>query len=444
MKRPKSVQVIVSRESGSGREYLLLLRHRPGSEDFWQPVSGSLEEGESFVEAARRELTEETGIAAPDSLVEIGLVDRFAIAPAWRTLYDRDISHNVQVAFAARVGDQTITIDAREHSDFVWATHDRARSLVRYEPNRRALDLVESGLAYAIRRPYVIALPNGRLTLGERTLVMGILNVTPDSFSDGGNFMDVDAAVEHAMRMEADGADLIDVGGESTRPGSAPIDADEERKRVEPVIRALAGRLRVPISIDTTRSTTAKAALDAGATLVNDVSGLRFDPAVADVAAESGAALILMHMRGTPATMQQIPRASDILDDVTTTLLEALTVATDRGVDPGRVLLDPGIGFGKSLGQNVEILAHLERIAALDRPVLVGTSRKSFLGALSGREPVDRVHASTASVVAAVLAGAHVVRVHDVGPTVDAVRIADAVLEAMGPRPRPDLSRPVR
>ncbi len=444
MKRPNSVQVIVYRESESGRQYLLLLRHRPGSDDFWQPVSGSLEDGETFADAAMRELGEETGIERPESLVDIGLVDRFEIAPAWRQLYESGVTHNVQAAFAARVRDAVVSIDDSEHREYRWASCEQARAMLRYEPNRRALELVESGLSHLIRRPFYVSLSRGQLALGERTLVMGILNVTPDSFSDGGTYTDVGRAVERALEMEREGADCIDIGGESTRPGAAPIDAAEERRRVEPVIRALSGRLTVPISIDTTRAETARAAIDAGARIVNDVSGLRFDPELASVAASTGVALVIMHMRGTPETMQKLEPVADINLEVTAALLEAMTVATDRGVDPKRILLDPGIGFGKTGAQNVELIANLDRVAALDRPLLVGTSRKSFLGALTGRSAANRVHASTSSAVAAVLGGAHAVRVHDVAPTVDAVRVADAVLAARGPRTPVDHASPVR
>ncbi len=444
MKRAKSVQVVVYRDTDGGREYLLLLRHRAGTDAFWQPVSGSLEDGETFGDAARREFDEETGLGVPESLVEIGLVDRFAIAPAWREFYDSHVTHNVQMAFAARVGCGDVTIDPGEHLDHRWEPWKVARELVRYEPNRRSIDLVESGAAFDRRRKYAMELPTGVLELGVRTLVMGVLNVTPDSFSDGGAYSDVDRAVSHALKMEADGADIIDVGGESTRPGSAPVGEAEERRRVEPVIRALANRIRIPISIDTTRAGTARAAMDAGASLINDVSGLRFDSSVANVAAESGAGLVLMHMRGSPATMQKLPPAEDIIEDVTATLLEAVSVAGVRGVGVGGTIHDPGIGFGNSVAQQVELLARLDRLAALDRPMLVGTSRKSFLGALTGRETADRLHATTASVAAAVLGGAHIVRVHDVSPAVDAVRVCDAVLAALGPRCTPDLVRPVR
>ena len=428
MKEPRSVQVVVYRETTAGREYLALLRRRKGSPDFWQVVSGSLEAGETFADAARREVAEETGLADLELVEEIGLVDSFRIAEAWRDLYAPDVTHNLQVAFAARVAAGEVRIDAREHVDFRWEPYERARELRHYEPTRRAIDLVERGEHARVRRPFRLELPRRTLDLGSRTLVMGILNVTPDSFSDGGRYFDAERAVARALEMEAEGADIIDVGGESSRPGAAPVAADEEVARVVPIVEALAGQLSIPISVDTTRAATARAALDAGAEIVNDISALRFDPDLARVAADARAGLVLMHMRGTPATMQALAPSGDILADVERDLLAALGAAADGGVEKGRILLDPGIGFGKTADQNVELLSRLDRVARLDRPVLVGTSRKSFLGRLTGRAASDRVAASLASATAAVLRGAHVVRVHDVAATVDAVRVADAVL----------------
>lgn len=430
MKTPRSVQVVVYRDGPEAREYLLLLRRREGSLDFWQPVSGSLEAGESDRDAAMREVEEETGFVDLVELREIALVNRFRIAPAWRSLYEPDVTHNVQVGFAARVDSGDARIDPAEHVDARWAPYAEARALLQYEPNRRALDLVESGEERSVRRRFVLELPRRRLELGARTLVMGVLNLTPDSFSDGGRFTDRAQAVDHALAMEVAGADILDVGGESTRPGSAPVDADEERRRVVPVVEALATRLSIPISIDTTRAETARAAIDAGAELVNDVSALRFDPSLADVTARSGAGLVLMHMRGTPVTMQRVPPSDDILPEVERDLLVALDTAVDAGIDVERCVLDPGIGFGKTVDQNVELLARLDRIARLDRPMLVGTSRKSFLGTITGRGVDERLAATISSVTAAVLGGAHIVRVHDVAPCVDAVRVADAVLKA--------------
>jgi dihydropteroate synthase len=268
------------------------------------------------------------------------------------------------------------------------------------------------------------------LPWGARTLVMGVLNVTPDSFSDGGRFFDPARALEHAARMVGEGADILDVGGESTRPGSADVDASEEARRVVPIVAALAGRVSVPISVDTTKALVARAALDAGAEIVNDVSGLRFEPALADEAARAGAGLILMHSLGTRGTMHTLPPVEDVLTEVTESLRASVEEAGRRGVPRACLCVDPGIGFGKSQGQNVELLARLDVLAAAfpDLPVLVGTSRKRFIGALLGGAPVEeRLHGTTATVAAAVLRGAHIVRVHDVRAAVDTVRVADAI-----------------
>jgi dihydropteroate synthase len=268
------------------------------------------------------------------------------------------------------------------------------------------------------------------LPYGERTLVMGVLNVTPDSFSDGGQFFSFDDAVSHAERMTADGADIIDIGGESTRPGSEFVSVEEELRRVIPIIERLAARGSIPISIDTTKAPVARASLAAGAEIVNDISGLRFDPAIADAVARAGAGLILMHSRGTPKDMQQLPPVEDILDEIVSGLHESIAVALEHGVAPESIALDPGIGFGKTADQNVEIIASLDHLAAEfeDYPIMIGTSRKSFLGKLLNDAPADeRLHGTIASLAAAVLKGAHIVRVHDVKAAVEAVRVADAI-----------------
>lgn len=432
MKLPKSVQVILFRETeGGSREYLVLLRRRAGSEDFWQPVSGSLEPGETFRAAAGREVFEETGLTPTTPLVDLDFVDRFRIAPAWLAQYAEGVTHNTQMAFALRTGRFDVMLDPTEHHEFRWEPYERARALVKYEPNKRAFDLIEHGQDRAPRRRFALVLPRRTLDLGARTLVAGVLNVTPDSFSDGGAFLDLERAVDRALAMEASGADIIDIGGESSRPGAAPVSVDEECARVLPVITRLAKQLSIPISIDTTRAHTARAAIDSGAEIVNDISALRFDPDLAALVASTGVGLILMHMRGNPATMQTLAPSTDITGDVETDLLEALSVALDAGVPVDRIVLDPGIGFGKTVDQNVELVARLDRLRRLDRPLLVGTSRKSFLGHLTGRPTDDRLHATLASVTAAILRGAHIVRVHDVGPSVDAARVADAVLDHM-------------
>jgi dihydropteroate synthase len=273
-------------------------------------------------------------------------------------------------------------------------------------------------------------LPRHTLPVGGRTLVMGVLNVTPDSFSDGGEFFNRERAVEHAGRMVADGADILDIGGESTRPGSAHVGAAEEIRRVVPVVEALAGRVAVPVSVDTTKARVARAALSAGAEIVNDISGLRFDPALADKAARAGAGLVLMHSRGSRATLHTLPPVADIIAEVVESLGRSVAEALRRGVAREAIAVDPGVGFGKSREQNVELIAKLDELARAfpDLPLLVGTSRKSFIGRLLGGAPANkRVHGTMASVAAAVLRGASIVRVHDVRAAVETVRVADAI-----------------
>lgn len=259
---------------------------------------------------------------------------------------------------------------------------------------------------------------------------MGVLNVTPDSFSDGGKFLSFDQAVAHAEQMIADGADIIDIGGESTRPGSEFVSAQQEMDRVIPVIERLRPKASVPISIDTTKSAVAQAALKSGAEIVNDISGLRFDPAIADEVALAKAGLVLMHSRGTPKNMQQLPPVENIVTEVIDALAESIRVARDIGVRDESIAIDPGIGFGKTVEQNLQVIANLDRLTKefADYPMMIGTSRKSFIGKLLGGAPADkRLHGTLATVVASVLKGAHIVRVHDVKATVEAVRVADAV-----------------
>ena len=268
------------------------------------------------------------------------------------------------------------------------------------------------------------------LSWGERTLIMGVLNVTPDSFSDGGQFFSFDQAIAQAERMLNEGADIIDIGGESTRPGSEFVSEEEELRRVIPVIERLAAKGSVPISIDTTKSIVARAALQAGAEIVNDISGLRFDVALADVAAETHAGLVLMHSRGTPKDMQQLPPVADIMSEVVNGLSESVAIAERHGVARAAIVIDPGIGFGKTVAQNCELIAKLDRIAHSfpDLPIMVGTSRKSFIGKLLDGAPADqRLYGTIASVVASVLQGAHIIRVHDVRAGTDAMRVAEAI-----------------
>ena len=316
------------------------------------------------------------------------------------------------------------------------------------------------------RPKFRIEVEGRKVTLGIRTLIMGVLNVTPDSFSDGGQYLDPARAVEHGLELARQGADWIDVGGESTRPGAQPVPVEEELRRVLPVIRTLRRRLRrVPISVDTTKAEVAEQALNAGANVLNDVSGLRFDRCLADVARRSGAPLILMHLRGRPQTMQVTPFARDVWRSLANGFDTSIRRALAAGVKRSQLILDPGLGFGKSRRQNYEILAGLERLQPFRLPVLIGASRKSFVQAIvagEGLDPSKRPHprlrywpiagtrghkserlrnprppnsmilltGDASVVVAAILGGAHIVRVHDPGAVLPAVRIADALLSA--------------
>jgi dihydropteroate synthase len=286
------------------------------------------------------------------------------------------------------------------------------------------------------RKQFRLRLRTRTMLLGPRTLVMGVLNITPDSFSDGGRYLDSEAAVAHALDLEREGADILDVGGESTRPGATPTHTEEELRRILPVIEILRGKLRIPISVDTQKAEVAEAALKAGAEILNDISALRSDPRLAKVAARAHAPLILMHMRGSPRTMQRGPFARNVIGDVLTGLREALARARRAGLAKSQLLLDPGAGFGKTHEQNFEILARLPEFARLGCPLLIGTSRKSFLGKAMARpgEPAlpaeGRLLGTAATVTAAILGGAHVVRVHDVAEIARVVRVADAILDA--------------
>ena len=268
-----------------------------------------------------------------------------------------------------------------------------------------------------------IAWDRFRLDFSGRTLVMGILNVTPDSFSDGGLFFSIESAVTQALRMVREGADIIDIGGESTRPGSAPVPVDEQIRRVVPVIETIARQIDIPISIDTTHRPVAEGALDVGASIINDISALQFDPGLADLAARTKVPVILMHMQGTPATMQTDPHYDDVIREIKDFLRERMAFATQHGIEESKLILDPGIGFGKRLEDNLKILAQIEAFYDLGRPVLVGHSRKAFLGKLTGRPAPDRDTPTLA--VSAVLAErkVHLLRVHDVRATREACDI---------------------
>jgi dihydropteroate synthase len=311
----------------------------------------------------------------------------------------------------------------------------------------------------SVRKIFRLRLAKRTLVLGNKTLVMGVLNITPDSFSDGGKFFSPQQAIQHALALEKAGADILDIGAESTRPGSSEISVVEELRRLLPVLQALRGRIKIPISIDTRKSSVAEITLGAGAEMINDVSALRYDPRIADVVADKKCGLVLMHMRGEPTTMQTTSFAKSVVQDVTKGLRASLAVALKAGVAKSQIVLDPGIGFGKSFPQNYELLRKLPEIAKLGYPLAVGTSRKGFLGhtlalakdgafderarhsasaskklaALRADKPLrseERIFATAATVAASILRGAHIVRVHDVAEMAQVAAVTDRVLES--------------
>ncbi len=281
-------------------------------------------------------------------------------------------------------------------------------------------------------RRAVLRLPGGRTLSLASPLVMGTLNVTPDSFSDGGRYTSRALAIGRALEMEGEGAAIIDVGGESTRPGAIPIEAEEEMRRAVPVVEGIRRASNIPISIDTYHAVTARAALDAGASMVNDISALRSDPAMAPLVAERGVPVVLMHMLGTPRTMQNDPQYDNCVEEIGLFFRDRVAYAAAQGIQETRIILDPGIGFGKRLTDNLEILAHLRKLRAIGFPLMVGASRKRFIAMVhpSGKAPDERLGGSIAAAVAAVMNGADLVRVHDVAQTVEALRVVQAMREA--------------
>lgn len=276
------------------------------------------------------------------------------------------------------------------------------------------------------------------LSFGMRTLIMGILNVTPDSFSDGGSFFTTDAAVAHGEKLVEDGADIIDVGGESTRPFSDAVSAEEEARRVVPVIEKLSKRISLPISIDTTKAAVAKQAIEAGASIINDIGALRSDNNMAAVAAKYGVPVILMHMKGNPKTMQVAPVYDDLINEVKKFLENGINMAEKNGISRSKIIIDPGIGFGKTVEHNLLLINHLHEFTSLDAPILIGPSRKSFIRNILFDKPAGDIKAdipametgTQAAVAAAVLHGAHIVRVHDVAGTYKTIKIIDAIKNA--------------
>lgn len=276
------------------------------------------------------------------------------------------------------------------------------------------------------------------MELGRRTCIMGVVNVTPDSFSDGGKFLAYDAAVAQGLKLAADGADILDIGGESTRPFSDPVSAEEEIERVIPVIKKLADQLTLPISIDTMKAEVARRAIDAGASIINDVSALRFDPAMGAVAKKFGTPVVLMHMLGSPKTMQKSPAYDNLIVDISNFLKDAIARARNQGISKSKLIVDPGIGFGKTVSHNLFLIRHLNAFASLGVPLLIGPSRKAFIRKLLKDEHNDDIApdlpivetGTQAAVAAAVLCGAHIVRVHDAANTRATIRILDAIRSA--------------
>lgn len=270
------------------------------------------------------------------------------------------------------------------------------------------------------------------IEINDRPLVMGVVNVTPDSFFDGGRYATPDAAIRHALRLAEEGADLLDIGAESTRPGSDSIDEGEERRRLMPVVTAVAKAVSIPISVDTMKATVARAALEAGAVIVNDVSALQADPAMAEVVATTGAGVVLMHMQGSPRTMQKAPVYDDVVGEVAEFFRERIRFCRDRGIEQDQIVLDPGIGFGKLLLHNLTLLGQLETFVSFGRPILVGVSMKSFIGQVVGRPVEERSWGTAAAIALAVSKGAGILRVHDVKAMKEVVAMAAAITRYVG------------
>ena len=277
------------------------------------------------------------------------------------------------------------------------------------------------------REGFVLAWHNHSLNLDNRTHIMGVLNVTPDSFSDGGLYFQKDKAIEQGLAMAYEGADIIDIGGESTRPYCDTVSPDEELDRVIPVIESLSKEIKIPISIDTCKATVARDALRAGASIINDISALRFDSEMASVAAEAGVPIILMHMQGTPGNMQNNPTYDHLIPEILDFLKNAIERAVKAGIRKDLIIIDPGIGFGKTFDHNFEIIKELNRFGSLGRPILLGTSRKAFIGHILDKEPNERDNGTMVTVSASILNGAHIVRVHNVKRTLETVKVIDAI-----------------
>jgi dihydropteroate synthase len=279
-----------------------------------------------------------------------------------------------------------------------------------------------------VKKEYILQLNGKHFTLGQQTCIMGVINVTPDSFSDGGIYFNKDQAIQRGLELISEGSDIIDIGGESSRPGSYPVSSKEELKRVIPVISALREKTDAPISIDTTKSEVAKAALEEGADIINDISSFRFDPEMLPLAAQTDATVILMHMKGTPKTMQDNPYYDDVLNEVKSFFEERIETAQASGVKTEKIIIDPGIGFGKRLIDNLTLINKLAFFNELNHPILIGVSRKSFIGNILDLPPHERMEGTIASSVLSIIKGAHILRVHDVAPIRRAIAVTEAII----------------
>jgi len=280
------------------------------------------------------------------------------------------------------------------------------------------------------KKRLVLELGQRTLDLSTRTHLMGVLNVTPDSFSDGGRFFKLEEAVKQGIKLAEEGADIIDIGGESTRPGSEPVPIEEELRRIIPVIEQLAQIIKVPISIDTYKSKVAKEALDAGAWMVNDISGLRFDPEMKKVIAEYDVPVVLMHIQGTPRNMQENPKYENLLEDIKSYLNQSISIAEEAGIGEDKIIIDPGIGFGKTLDDNLKILKNLREFKSLEKPVMIGVSRKSFIGKILDLPTDERLEGSLVSMAVAIMNGANILRVHDIKESKRVAKLVDAILKS--------------
>lgn len=288
----------------------------------------------------------------------------------------------------------------------------------------------EKGLKeFREKKRFILELGQKTFDLYSRTHLMGVLNVTPDSFSDGGRFFKLEEAVKQGLKLAKEGADIIDVGGESTRPGSDPVPIEEELRRVTPVIEELTKMIEVPISIDTYKSRVAKETLDSGASMVNDISGLRFDPEMKKVIAEYDVPVVLMHIKGTPKKMQESPKYENLLEDIKSYLNQSISIAEEAGIGEDKIIIDPGIGFGKTLNDNLKILQNLVEFKSLGRPVMIGVSRKSFIGKILDLPTDERLEGSLASMAVAIMNGANILRVHDVKESKRVAKLVDAILK---------------